>query len=305
MRKRSRTIRKGLYKRLFLDVFEKEPLRWISDERYLKLLFRVMQGYPLDLDAPETFNEKLQWLKLYDRNPLYTEWTDKYRVREHVAKTIGEQYLVPLLGVWERAEEIDFDALPEQFVLKCNHDAGSKILCRNKETFDKNNAVRKLRKALRKNYYWREREYNYKNIERKILAEELLVCKNGDPPTVYRFLCFAGEPRLICFFTYPEPRYQYYDMDWNYVDIDFGSRKGDAARKDPRPKNFDRMVRLARVLSRDLPHVRVDLYEVDDRVYFNELTFHHQGGNQKCRPFRYDKLLGDYLKLPQQRPEEA
>ncbi len=288
--------KEGLYRRL-LYLCEKKPFRWISDRKYIELFFRVKQGYKLDLDHPETFNEKLQWLKLYDRNPLYTELTDKYLVRDYVAKTIGEQYLVPLLGVWDKAEDIDFDQLPDQFVLKCNHDSGSAIICNDKDNFDREGAIQWLNNSLGRNYFWKGREYNYKNIERKIIAEEIVANERGSHQ-MYRFLCFDGEPRFVCFAINPGPVFNYYDMDWNVLDVNYGFWDCDSKRDVKRPRNFDRMVDLARKLSKDIPHVRVDLYDTGENVFFSELTFHHFGGARRCSPFKYDILFGAFLKLP-------
>ena len=238
-------------------ICEKPPFNMISDKKYLEIFFRAYQGYRLDLKAPVTFNEKIQWLKLYDRKPIYTELSDKYLVRDYISRTIGEQYLIPSLGVWTDANDIDFDKLPNQFVLKCNHDSGSIVVCTDKGNFDRAKAIHKLNRALHTDYYWHGREYNYKKIDRRIIAEEYISDDNSDQLTDYKFFCFDGEPRFIQVDVdrFTNHVRNYYDTDWKFIDVTYGC-KNDANREVKKPLNFDLMIHLARQLSQNIPHVR-------------------------------------------------
>lgn len=182
--------------RIFNFFDNRHWLDWLSDEAYLKLAFRAAMGHPLDLKAPKTFSEKLQWLKLYDRDPLYTTLVDKYAVRKYVADKIGEEHLIPLVGgPWYSAGEIDFDSLPEQFVLKCNHNSGGVIICRDKSSFDIEGAKARLNKFLARNYFYSSREWPYKNVKPCIIAEKFMQDEKFDNLSVYKILCFGGEPR--------------------------------------------------------------------------------------------------------------
>lgn len=283
---------------LFVHMCRYWPLRYISDETYLKLYFKAYQGYKLDLNKPQTFNEKLQWLKLYDRNSKYTELTDKYLVREYIKKRIGEQYLIPLLGVWNNANEIDFKKLPKQFVLKCNHDSGSVIICKDKEKFDEKKAVKQLNKDIKKQYFWKSREYNYKNIKRKIVAEKYMIDKDGKEINDYKFFCFYGEPKFIQVDCARHTKHirNYYNIDGTFIPVEYGCQndKNLILLKDIK---LDQMIDIAKKLSKDFIMVRVDLYQIENKIYFGELTFHHGGGSMKVKPFEYDKKWGSYIDI--------
>ena len=283
-----------------LHLCEHKPFTSISDEAYIKLFFRAYQGYRLDLNNPVTFNEKIQWLKLYDRNPLYTELSDKYLVREYVREKIGEEYLVPLIKIWDSPDEINFDDLPNRFVMKCNHDSGSAVICENKEKLDLETARTKIKKAFKKDYYWTGREYNYKNIRKKIMCEEYLSDKGSNQLTDYKFFCFDSEPKFIQIDVnrFTDHTRNYYDTEWNFINVSYGC-KCNSNLIIPKPTNFELMKELAIRLSNGIKHVRVDFYDVGDRVFFGEMTFHHGGGAMKLEPFEYDKLWGGYLHLPE------
>lgn len=276
------------------------PFRLISDKKYLELFFYAYQGKKLNLDNPNTFNEKLQWLKLYDRNPLYTELSDKYLVREYVKETIGEQYLTRLYGVWDKVNGTILNDLPNQFVLKCNHDSGSVVICRDKRSVDWKKAFAKLNKNVSKNYYWKSREYNYLNIQRRIIAEEYLTDGNNDELTDYKVFCFDGEAKFIQVDSgrFSNHIRNFYDCDWNFLDVEYGC-KNDSKRLDRRPDELPEILALAEKLSKGMPHVRVDFYVSNHRVYFGEMTFHHGGGAMIVRPYDYDIIWGNYLHLPQ------
>lgn len=273
------------------------PFRYISDKTYLKLSFRAYQGYKLNLNKVRTFNEKIQWLKLYDRDNKYTELTDKYLVRKYIKESIGEQYLIPLLGVWNNINEIDFSKLPSQFVLKCNHDSGSVIICKDKEKFNIKKVKKQLKKNLNTQYFWKSREYNYKNINRKIIAEKYMVDKDGKEINDYKFFCFNGEPKFIQvdFERHTKHIRNYYNIDGTLIPVEYGC-ENDTNLALPDIK-LNEMLDIAKKLSKNFIMVRVDLYQIKNKIYFGELTFHHGGGFMKVNPFEYDKKWGSYIDI--------
>jgi len=275
--------------------------RLIPDKAYLKLQYKLHFGKKLNLESPKTFNEKLQWLKLYDRKPEYVQMVDKYRVREYIADKIGEEYLIPLLGVWDKFEDIDFDMLPEQFALKCNHDSGSVVVCKDKKTFDYEKAKVKFLKALKRNLYYFGREWPYKYVPRKILAEKYIEDETTRELRDYKFFCFSGEPKIMYVATgrqikNEEVKFDFFDMDYRHIAVKNGHPN---SKKPPeRPINLDKMKDLARILSKDIPHVRVDFYEANGKIYFGELTFFHMNGMVPFEPNEWDYILGGWLNLP-------
>lgn len=275
----------------------------ISDEAYLRLMYRARIGRPLHLNKPLAYTEKLQWLKLHDRSEKYTTMVDKYRVRDYVAKTIGEEHLFPVLGTWETAEQIDFDALPEQFVLKCNHSSGDVIVCRDKSRFDRDQARRQLQKTLQKDYYFAGREWPYKNVKRMIYAEQFMVDESGYELKDYKFFCFNGEPRMLYVASDrgkqgEEVKFDFFDLDWNH--LPFVNGHPHAKREIPRPQALDEMLRLSRKLAQGFRHVRVDLYDINGQVYFGEMTFFHMSGMARFEPDEWDYTIGAWLDLPAQ-----
>lgn len=278
------------------------PLCLLPDRLCLDIAFKAYQGYFPNLDAPKTYNEKLQWLKLYDRKELYTVLSDKYLVREYVSKKIGEQYLIPLLGVWDTPQEIPYDKMPKQFVLKCNHDSGSVVICHNKNTLDIEQTNKKLSKALKRKYYLKSREYNYKNINKKIVAEMLMHDQKDKELTDYKFFCFNGVPKFIQVDTgrFSDHVRNFYTTGWDFIDVQYGC-KNDRNRILPKPHKLDEMLKLSRILSEELLHVRVDFYISNGKVYFGELTFHHGGGFMQLKPFEYDIEWGKYLTIASNR----
>lgn len=274
------------------------PFRLISDERYLRLFFRAHQGKKLDLNNPKTFNEKLQWLKIYDRNDIYTELSDKYKVREYVEKKIGKEYLVPLLGVWKSADDINYQTLPDKFVLKCNHDSGSVVVCHNKSELDIKRVNKKLNQSLKTQYFWKSREWNYKNIDRCIIAESYLSNDEEKELTDYKYFCFDGVPHFIQVDSgrFTNHVRNFYDMDWNFIDVQYGC-KNDRNHLDEMPYQHKKMIELASILSQGFSHVRVDFYVSKGHIYFGELTFHHGGGVMRVSPYEYDIEWGNLLKL--------
>ncbi|MBR4961232.1 MAG: glycosyl transferase [Clostridia bacterium] len=277
--------------------------RLFPDEFYLKCLYRECIGKKLDLENPETFNEKLQWLKLHNRRPEYTVMVDKYAVKDYIAEKIGGEYSIPTLGVWESFDDIDFNALPEKFVLKCTHDSGGLVICRDKSTFDREAARKKICRSLKRNYYWFGREWPYKNVKPQILAEQYMEEKNkrsiAESLNVYKVFTFGGKPRLIQMIQGDKTVHEvidYFDTEWNLLNL----RQNFSNSSEPpdRPQTLERMLRLASELSENLPFLRVDFYEVDGHLYFSEFTFFSDCGLAAFHPEEWDGILGSWIELP-------
>lgn len=275
----------------------------MDDEEYLKRLFRIQMGYELNLDNPRTFNEKMQWLKLHDRKPIYTKMVDKYEAKKYVAEIIGEEYIIPTLGVWDRFDEINFDALPDQFVLKTTHDSGGVIICRDKKALDMDAAREKLSKSLEHNFYYRFREWPYKDVKPRIIAEKCLTDESKNDLRDYKVLCFGGEPKLIELhagrFTSHQTQ-DFYDTEWNKTTI---SQTGITSFQvntiaAPKPVNLKEMLDLSKTLSKGMIHIRVDWYSVFGKLYFGELTFYDGSGLDAWDKAEDDLLLGSWIKLP-------
>ncbi len=277
---------------------------WMGDEAFLKLRFRAEMGYKLDLEHPRTYNEKLQWLKLYDRNPLYARMVDKYRVKEYVASLIGEEYIIPLLGVYNSFEEIDFEALPRQFVLKCTHDSGSFYICRDKACLDKKRAEDILKRGLKRKTIRYAREWPYSLVTPRIIAEQYVEDESHEDLTDYKIFTFGGKAALILvnYGRFGKRVHHLYSMEWELLDVS-PRCPDEPPRTIPRPGNLDQMIGLAEKLSQNLPHVRVDFYSVNSRIYFGEMTFYHRGGFGKFPPEEMGLWLGGLLVLPQRKTE--
>ena len=272
----------------------------MPDRDYLERKFEALMGTPLHLDAPQTFNEKLQWLKLYDRKPEYTMMVDKYRVREYIAQKIGAEYLIPLLGVWDSPDEIDFAALPEQFVLKCNHNSGlGMCICKDKSTLDLRKVRRELRKGLRQDYYLPGREWPYKDVPRKIIAEKFMIDNEVNELRDYKFFCFRGEVKCfkVDFDRFIDHRANYFDPNGNPMPFGEVVCPPKPDKQLVLPENLDEMIALAEKLSGDVPFLRVDFYNIQGRIYFGELTFSPASGMGKFIPEEWDTVLGRWLQL--------
>ena len=272
-----------------------------SDKRYLKIQHCLIFRKQLDLDNPVTYNEKLQWLKLYNHRPEYTTMADKVKVKQYVAERIGEQYVVPLLGVWDRPEEIEWDKLPEKFVLKTNHDGGSYgvVVCKDKENFDQDKAIKRLKASLKRNTYLLGREWPYKNIQRRVLAEQFIEGdETGELPDC-KFFCFDGKVKLLYLVTHDKTglQFDYYDEDFNLLDLE--RMYPNSVKKQAKPIHFELMKELAEKLSEGIPHVRVDFFESNNKVYFSEFTFFPSGGWAAFHPEEWDLKLGQYIQLPE------
>lgn len=275
--------------------------RFIPDKIFLKIYYRFKIGKKLNLKDPQRFTEKLQWIKLNDRNPLYTELVDKYKVKDWVNKRLGEGHVIPLLGVYDKWNDIDFNKLPDQFVLKCTHNCGV-VICQDKKNFDIKKARKTIEKALKGNYYLSSREWPYKNVPRKILVEKYMVDESGIELKDYKFFCFNGEPKLLFIATdrtiKDEPNFDFFDLRFNHLPIINGHPNS----KKPisKPPKFEEMIEIARELSKGFPHVRVDLFNVNGTIYVGEMTFFHFSGLVKFEPDEWDFRLGEMLKLPSQ-----
>lgn len=282
----------------FLD--SKGFLNFMSDKAYLKLYYRLKFNKKLDLKNPQTFNEKLQWLKLYDRNPEYTNMVDKYEVKALVSEKIGKKYIIPTLGVWDSFEDINFDELPNQFVLKCTHDSGGLIVCNDKAKLNIDEVRQKINKCLKHNYYYFGREWPYKNIKPRIIAEKYMEDSKTKELRDYKFFCFNGEVKLVFIATdrqsNEETKFDFFDE--NFKHLDFTNGHPNAFKKPEKPINFELMKKLASKLSKGIPQVRIDFYEVDKKVYFGEITFFHWSGLKPFEPEEWDLKFGKMIKLP-------
>lgn len=273
---------------------------WIPDKLYLKMIYLLEIGKKLNLDNPQTYNEKLQWLKLYDRNLLYTQLVDKYEVRKYIANSIGEDYLIPLIGVYDSFDEIDFDVLPNEFVLKCTHDSGGVVICTDKSKLKIAAAKRKINDCLKRNFYYIGREWPYKNVKPRIICEKYLVDEADIELKDYKFMCFNGKARcaFVCLNRNSPTglNVDFYDMDWN--PMPFERHYPSSRKKIDKPKNYCKMIEFAEKLSKDIPFVRVDFYEANKQLYLGELTFYPGSGFEEFTPESYDELLGSWIILP-------
>ncbi len=272
----------------------------MPDEEFLKRKYKYIIGTELNLDNPRTFNEKLQWLKLHDHNPVYTVMVDKYLAKEYVANIIGNEYIIPTLGVWSSPDEIDFDSLPEQFVLKCNHNSGTGMcICTDKNELDIQKVKKGLRKGMAENYYLNGREWPYKDVPRKIIAEKYLVDESGKELKDYKVFNFNGEPKLIQvdYDRFVGHKRNLYTIDWKYIEASI-EYPTDKSRQIPKPEALDKMLSLATELSKGFPHVRTDFYSIEDKIYFGELTFYHESGYGVFTPPSFGEQMGEWLRLP-------
>ena len=275
--------------------------RFFSDKTYISLKYRLVFGKKLDLENPKTYNEKLQWLKLYNRKDEYTTMVDKFAVREYVANKIGEEYLIPSLGVWDNPEDINFDELPDEFVLKCNHNSGvGMCICKDKSKLDIEKVKKELKKGLEQDYYMTNREWPYKNVPRKIIAEKFMVDESGTELKDYKFFCFDGKPHFLFIATDrntpgEETKFDFFDMDFNHLDFTNGHPNSDKTIE--KPKGFEEMKELACKLSEGLPHARIDFYDINGQVYFGEITFFHWSGIVPFNPEEWDYKFGELINL--------
>lgn len=282
--------------------FVKKSLRFLPDKAYIKLYYRLRVGRKLNVRNPETLNEKLQWLKFNYRFPLQSIVSDKLLVRDYVKEKIGEKYLIPLLGNWKEYSDIDFSALPNQFVLKCNHDSGGLVVCTDKEKLNHEEAKRKIEKSLKSNFFYIGREYQYRNIKPMIICEKF-ISDNGKVPMDYKIYCFNGKPDviLVCRDRFSKnthrASYLFFDQKWNFQPLD----KGDENLQDvdiPKPENLDEMIEIAKKLSEDFVFARIDLYNIKGKIYFGEITLSPNSGFDPDIKYETDLMFGKKLEIP-------
>lgn len=290
-----------MYTRIFDALNYRKMLNWLPDKVFLEVAFRARFGRKLNLNNPETFNEKLQWLKLYNRKPEYTKMVDKYLVRDYVKEKIGEEYLIPLLGVWDDPEKIDFDELPMQFVLKCNHNSGlGMCICKDKNSLDINKVKEELKKGINQNYYLTSREWPYKDVPRRIIAEKYMVDESGYELKDYKFYCFDGKVKLVMInsdrMSSEKTKANYFDE--NYQPLDFVWGYENAEIPPQKPEKFEEMKYLAEKLSEGISHVRIDFYQTPSGIYFGEITFFDGSGFDAIEPIEWDYKIGSWIKLP-------
>ena len=285
-------------RKMVLPAGQNGLLNFLPDKAYLKLVFRAEMGYKLDLMHPKTYNEKLQWIKLYDRKPEYTVYADKYKVRDYIRQTLGGEYLIPLIGMYQKASEIPWEQLPNRFVLKCNHASGTNIVCTDKSKLHTDEASARLDAWLKTNAFWSGREWCYKDIEPCIICEEYLDSGNGTTPDDYKIMCFNGVPKLIQVHhdRYGNHTLDFMDENWHKTGIVQGPPN--STEEIPRPEELDEMLRIARVLSKDMYYARIDLYIIHHQIKFGEVTMYPTSGFGLFDNPETDILLGSWIHLP-------
>ncbi|MCD8290224.1 MAG: hypothetical protein LUC91_01830 [Prevotella sp.] len=274
-------------------------LPFLSDKKYIEIAFEQRMGYKLDLNNPKTFNEKLQWLKLYNRRPEYTQMVDKYEAKKYVASIIGDEFIIPTLGVWDRFDDIDFDTLPNQFVLKCTHDSGGLIICRDKSKLDIKACREKLNKSLNMNYFLISREWPYKDVKPRIIAEKYMVDESGYELKDYKVFNFDGKAKVIQvdYERFSNHMRNLYTTEWEYIEAAI-QYPANSERRILRPEKLNEMIELAEKLSKGIPHLRTDFYSIEDKLYFGELTFYHGSGFEKFIPEEFGLTMGSYIQIP-------
>lgn len=274
---------------------------YVCDEHFVKWKYYLNFHKRLDLKNPQTFNEKLQWLKLYDRHEERTKMVDKYEAKKYVASVIGEEYIIPTYGIYNHFNEIDFDTLPNQFVIKCTHNSGGLFICKDKNKFDFKKVGIQLEKWLAKNPFWGNREYPYKNVKPRIIVEKYMEQEDGESLRDYKVLCFHGKAKLIELHRFRNTDKQtqdFYDTEWNKLTISQGADfNGVSNVVFPKPQNLSLMLELSERLTKDMIHCRVDWYNIAGKLYFGELTFYDGSGLDGFDDEKDDYLLGSWIHL--------
>lgn len=287
---------------ILLDYFWCKFAPILPDEFFLRIHFRLSVGYPLNLKDPKSFNEKLQWLKLNDRHDEYTMMVDKIEAKTYVSSIIGEKYIIPTIAFWDKVEDINWESLPNQFVIKATSDSGGVVVCKNKSELNIEEAKNKLKTLGQRDYTVVSKEYPYKNVKHRYLAEEYMEDESGYELKDYKFFCFDGEPKFLFVATgrqQNDTRFDFFDIDFNHLPVLNGHANADKCPQKPR--NYEEMLEVSRKLSKGIPHVRVDLYNISGRIYFGELTFFHWSGTTPYEPREWDYKFGEYLNLPLKR----
>lgn len=269
----------------------------MDDAKYLKLQFKVITGKKLNLSNPQTFNEKMQWLKLHDRKEIYTKLVDKYEVKNYIKAIIGDEYLIPTLGVYDSFDEIDFESLPNQFVIKCTHDSGGVVIVKDRDNFDKKKVKKKIEKNLKRNFFYFGREWPYKNVKPRIIIEKYMEDVSKVELKDYKFMCFSGKVKctFVCSNRSQGLCIDIYDLNWKKMP--FQRSYPNSKEEVVKPKNYEKMILLAEKLAKDIPFVRVDFYEINGQIYFGELTFYPGGGTEVFKPEKYNYELGNWIDL--------
>ena len=286
---------------IIIYLMNKNFFNWMSDEQYLKIKYRLIMKKKLDLEKPQTYNEKLQWLKLNDRKNGYTKMVDKYEAKKYVASVIGEQYIIPTLGVWEKFKDINFEILPKQFVLKPTHTSGDVFICKDKNNIDYKKLKKKVNKWLKRKYYFLHREWPYKNVKPRIIAETYIENKEEIGLKDYKFMCFNGKVKCSFVCTNRNSKQglsvDFFDLNWKKMP--FTRHYPNSGEHINKPINYNQMLQLAEKLAKNIPFVRVDFYEVNRKIYFGEVTFYPGAGFEEFSPEKYDRVLGEWLDLPE------
>ena len=278
----------------------------INSLRKVKPIRKIAKKFnkKLNLKNPKTFNEKLQWIKLYDRNPKYSRMVDKYEAKKYVSEIIGEEYIIPTYGVYDCFDEINFDALPQQFVMKCTHISGSVIVCKDKSNFDFEKAKKEITQNLNREYFKHKREWPYKNVKPRIIIEKYMATEEQKELVDYKFFCFNGIPKLLNisegWLTPSTVKMDFLDTDYNPTDF-YRTDHGRFDKLPVKPVNFEKMKEISKKLAEDTNFIRVDLYEINGKIYFSELTFFPCGGFIPFEPEEYDLILGNMITLPEKK----
>ena len=286
--------------RIFMKKFAGSWIfKYLPDKTALKIQYKNTFLEPLNLENPQTFNEKLQWLKLYNRKPEYTKMVDKYEAKQIAAEIIGQEHIIPTYGVWNSFDEINFDTLPDQFVLKCTHGSGDVVIIKDKSKMNMKSARERITQSLCTNYYKFSREWPYKDVKPRVIAEKYMEDEAGELKD-YKIYCFNGTAKLMMIasnrFRNKQTTFDYFDREFNWISMTWGMPKSE--QKPEKPAKFETMMQLATKMSDGMPHVRIDFYEVDGQIYFGEFTFFDGGGFEKIKPEEMDRILGSWINLP-------
>lgn len=287
-------------RKIILSILHRTRCIW-PDKLYIKLRYWLVLNERLNLEHPIKFSEKIQWLKFYNRNPEYKIMVDKYRVKDFVANIIGKEYIIPTIGVWDNPDDIDFSILPSKFVLKCNHNSGGLCICKNKDILDVNEVRKKLKKSFQEDYYWQYREWPYKNMQKKIIAEVYMEDNRTSEIIDYKFFCFHGVPRLCQVISnrLSDEKIDFYDMNWKRIigltGLNLFIKNSECG--IARPTTFNTMKQIASQLSNNIPFARIDLYEINNKCYFGEITFFPAGGMGRFQPIEWNTTIGSWIDL--------
>ena len=288
-----------IYKIIFKILALVKLINFLPDKIYLKMIYKIQLHKDLNLNNPQTFNEKIQWLKLYDRKPEYAKMVDKYEAKKYVSNIIGEEHIIPTIGIYEKFEDINFDKLPNQFVMKCTHDSGGIVICKNKKDLDIKQAKKKINKSLKRNYFYNGREWPYKNVKPRIIIEKYMKDNSKNELIDYKLMCFNGQCKIIftCTDRYSNDglKVTFFDLNWNK--LPFERHYPTDIKIINKPKNLEKMLDFSKKLSKNIPFVRTDFYEINEMLYFGEMTFFPGSGFEEFKPEEWDKKIGDMIDL--------